>query len=183
LEDAVEHGEDDVLVGFGEAAEALELALENALGGAAAATARQSTNGARRPASYRTGRPSMSANVSALAALITVYFAAAEAESYAASTLAGRRLHLSQFLEWCDARGLLVPDELTPGVLERYRQWLYHVRQSDGAALSWATQSHKLTALRMLLAWAARSKRITVNPAADPRCRSSRGASRAPCSR
>ena len=62
---------------------------------------------------------------------------------------------------------MLAPDELTPGVLERYRQWLYHLRQSDGAALSWATQANKLTAVRMLLAWAARSKRITVNPAAE----------------
>jgi integrase/recombinase XerD len=105
--------------------------------------------------------------VSALTSLIDAYLASAEAQGYAASTLASRRLHLTQFLEWCDARGLLAPDELTPGVLERYRLWLYHLRQSDGAALSWATQSNKLTAVRMLLAWAARSKRITVNPAAE----------------
>ena len=88
----------------------------------------------------------MSGNVSALASLVTAYFASAEAQGYAASTLAGRRLHLSQFLDWCDARGLLAPDELTPGMLERYRQWLYRLRQEDGAALSWATQANKLTA-------------------------------------
>jgi integrase/recombinase XerD len=109
----------------------------------------------------------VTANVTALASLIAAYVASAEAQGYAASTLASRRLHLSQFLEWCDARGLLAPDELTPGVLERYRQWLYQRRQDDGAALSWATQSNKLTAVRMLLAWAARTKRITVNPAAE----------------
>jgi integrase/recombinase XerD len=113
----------------------------------------------------------MNASVSALASLITAYFASAEAQGYAASTIDGRRRHLSQFLEWCDARGLLAPDEITPGVLERYRQWLYHLRQSDGAAegrpLTWATQANKLTAVRMLLAWAARAKRITVNPAAE----------------
>lgn len=109
----------------------------------------------------------MTAKASALASLITAYCAAAEAEGYAASTLAGRRLHLRQFLAWCDARGLLAPDELTPGVLERYRQWLYHLRQEDGSALSWATQANKLTAVRMLLAWATRAKRITMNPAAE----------------
>jgi integrase/recombinase XerD len=113
----------------------------------------------------------VSSTVTALAALIAAYIAAAEAQGYAASTLDGRRRHLAQFLDWCDARGLVSPDALTPGVLERYRQWLYHLRQSDGAAegrpLAWATQSHKLTAMRMLLAWAARSKRITVNPAAE----------------
>ena len=105
--------------------------------------------------------------MSALASLITAYVASAAAEGYALSTLDGRRRHLAQFADWCDARGLLAPDEITPGVLERYRQWLSHLRQSDGAALTWATQANKLTAVRMLLAWATRSKRITVNPAAE----------------
>lgn len=105
--------------------------------------------------------------MSALASLITAYHAAAAAEGYAASTLDGRRRHLAQFAAWCDVRGLRSPDELTPGVLERYRHWLSQRRQDNGAALSWATQANKLTAVRMLLAWAARSKRITVNPAAD----------------
>lgn len=109
----------------------------------------------------------MTAQASALASLIAAYCAAAEAEGYAASTLAGRRLHLRQFLDWCDARGLLTPDELTPAILERYRLWLYHLRQEDGSALSWATQANKLTAVRMLLAWATRAKRITMNPAAE----------------
>jgi integrase/recombinase XerD len=105
--------------------------------------------------------------VSALASLITGYFASAEAHGYAATTIGARRRHLTQFAEWCDARGVLTPDEITPGMLERYRLWLYHLRQSDGAPLSWATQANKLTAVRMLLAWAARAKRITMNPAAE----------------
>ena len=109
--------------------------------------------------------------MSALASLIRAYFASREAQGYAASTHDGRRRHLTEFLAWCDARGLVAPDELTPGVLERYRQWLAHRRQDTGAAdgrpLTWATQANKLTAVRMLLAWAARSKRITVNPAAE----------------
>jgi integrase/recombinase XerD len=105
--------------------------------------------------------------MSALASLITAYVTSAEAQGYASSTLDGRRRHLAQFADWCDARGLLSPDEITPGVLERYRQWLYQRRQSDGAALTWATQANKLTAVRMLLAWATRAKRITVNPAAE----------------
>lgn len=102
-----------------------------------------------------------------LTALTTTYLAAAEAQGYAASTLASRRLHLSQFATWCDTRGLLAPDEITPGVLERYRAWLFHLRQADGAPLSWATQANKLTSVRMLLAWATRTHRLTVNPAAE----------------
>ena len=105
--------------------------------------------------------------MSALASLIGAYLAAAEAEGYAASTLAGRRLHLRHFLAWCEARGLLAPEDLTPAVLERYRQGLYHRRQANGAALAWATQANHLTAVRRLLAWAARTKRLAVNPAAE----------------
>lgn len=103
----------------------------------------------------------------ALASLIAHYLASAAAQGYAASTLDGRRRHLKEFAEWCDARAIITPDEITPGVLERYRQWLHHRRQENGAALSWATQANKLTAVRMLLAWAVRTKHLTVNPAAE----------------
>jgi integrase/recombinase XerD len=103
----------------------------------------------------------------ALTSLITTYLAAAEAQGYAASTLASRRLHLSQFADWCDARGLFTADEITPAVLERYRSWLFHLHQADGSPLSWATQANKLTSVRMLLAWATRTHRLTVNPAAE----------------
>lgn len=47
------------------------------------------------------------------------------------------------------------------------RLWLYQRRQGDGSALSWATQANKLTAVRVLLAWATWAKRITMNPAAE----------------
>ena len=105
--------------------------------------------------------------LASLTTLTTAYLASAEAQGYAASTLASRRLHLGQFAEWSDARGLLSPDDITPGVLERYRQWLFRLRQPDGSPLSWATQANKLTSVRMLLAWATRTKRLTVNPAAE----------------
>ncbi len=125
--------------------------------------------------SYRSGRCAVSASrgsdtmsaPSALAALITAYLAAAAAQGYAATTLAARRRHLAHFASWCEVRGLVAPELITPGVLERYRQALYHRRHADGTPLAWATQAHQLTAIRMLLAWAARSKRILVNPAAE----------------
>ncbi len=109
----------------------------------------------------------MMSALTSLTALTTAYLTAAEAQGYAASTLASRRLHLRQFADWCDARGLLAPDQITPGVLERYRSWLFHLRQADGTPLSWATQANKLTSVRMLLAWATRTHRLTVNPAAE----------------
>ena len=111
------------------------------------------------------------ATATPLARAIAAHLAALEASGYAASTVANRRLHLGQFAAWCEARALTSLTELTPGILERYRQWLAGLRQSDGPALGqplgWTTQASKLTAVRMLLAWAARTKHILVNPAAD----------------
>ena len=104
---------------------------------------------------------------SALDSLTTTYLASALAQGYAASTLASRRLHLGQFTEWCDARGLVSAELITPAVLERYRAWLFHLHRADGSPLSWATQANKLTSVRMLLAWATRTKRLTINPAAE----------------
>ncbi len=113
----------------------------------------------------------MSTARSALAALIAAHLTAIEAQGYAASTLDGRRRHLAQFVTWCDARGLSTPEEITPSLLEAYRLWLYHLRLDDGSAngrpLTWATQANKLTAVRMLFAWATRSRRIAMNPAAE----------------
>lgn len=105
--------------------------------------------------------------MTALASLITAYGVAAEARGYAASTLASRRLHLAHFAEWCEARGLLTADVLTPAMLERYQQALMHRRQDTGAPLSRATQANRLTSVRMLLAWATRTKRLVMNPAAE----------------
>lgn len=115
------------------------------------------------------------AGVTPLARVIAAHLAALEASGYAASTVANRRLHLGQFAGWCDARGLTSLAELTPGILERYRQWLAGLRQSGdraggqslGQPLGWTTQASKLTAVRMLLTWASRTKQILVNPAAD----------------
>ena len=99
--------------------------------------------------------------------MITAYLASAQAQGYATSTLASRRLHLQQFGAWCATRGLLAAPELTPAVLERYQAWLAERPHGEGASLSRATQANKLTAVRMLLAWATRTKRIVVNPAAE----------------
>jgi integrase/recombinase XerD len=119
------------------------------------------------------------ASATPLARVIAAHLAALEASGYAASTVANRRLHLGQFRGWCDARGLTSLAELTPGILERYRQWLAGLRRADdrsaneslgqspGQALGWTTQASKLTAVRMLLAWATRTKHLVVNPAAD----------------
>ena len=112
----------------------------------------------------------MSAAVSSASAIpsaIAAHLAALTASGYAASTVTGRRAHLDLFADWCDARGLTALELLTPAMLERYQHWLTGRRTRDGTGLSWSTQANTLTAVRMLLAWATRTKRLVVNPAAE----------------
>ena len=116
---------------------------------------------------HRCGRAHATSTTTSIAAAIAAHLAALTAANYAASTVAARRAHLALFREWCDVRGVTTLEALTPAVLERYQHWLACRRTADGVALSWSTQSNMLTAVRMLLAWATRTKRLTVNPAAD----------------
>ncbi len=106
-------------------------------------------------------------NTSTITAAITAHLAARAATGDAPATVARCRTHLARFGDWCEARGLTSLAALTPAILERYREWLSSRRQSDGRALAWSTQAHELTAVRMLCAWAARTKRLLVNPAAE----------------
>lgn len=102
-----------------------------------------------------------------LAAATTAHLAALTASGYAAATVTARRAHLTRFTTWGEPRGLLTLEDVTPGVLEAYRTWLAARRRADGAPLAWSTHAQALTAVRMLLAWATRTKRLAVNPAAE----------------
>lgn len=102
-----------------------------------------------------------------LAALAEDHLAYLESAHYSPHTLRNRRSNLKQFCRWCEERGISRPVEVTRPVLERFRQWLFHFRQDDGRALSWASQCHKLVAVKMYLKWLARSNVLLYNPAAE----------------
>lgn len=106
-------------------------------------------------------------STSTIPSAIAAHLVALTASGYAASTVTGRRAHLELFATWCDARSVIMLDAITPAVLERYQHWLTGRRTQGGTALSWSTQANMLTAVRMLLAWATRTKRLVVNPAAE----------------
>ncbi|MGQ0715347.1 MAG: site-specific tyrosine recombinase XerC [Gemmatimonadaceae bacterium] len=108
-----------------------------------------------------------SATTGTLAAAIAAHLAARAATGNAPATVARCQTHLARFATWCEARSLTRFEALTPAILERYQEWLANRRQPDGRPLAWSTQAHELTAVRMLCAWAVRTKRLVVNPAAD----------------
>ncbi len=102
-----------------------------------------------------------------VAAAIAAHLASRAATGDAPATVARCRTHLARFAAWCEARGLTSLGALTPTILERYREWLSGRALRDGRPLAWSTQAHELTAVRMLFSWAARTKRLLVNPAAE----------------
>jgi integrase/recombinase XerD len=110
---------------------------------------------------------SASPSSSPLTAATTAHLDALAASGYAAATVAARRVHLARFVQWGAPRGLLSLADVTPGVLEAYRAHLAASRTAAGRPLAWSTHAQHLTALKLLCAWATRTKRLAVNPAAD----------------
>lgn len=104
---------------------------------------------------------------SSLAAAIAAHLSDLAATGYAAGTVTVRRAHLRRFTQWGEPRGLVALGDLTPAVLEAYRAWLAAQRRADGAPLTWSTHAQRLTAVRLLCAWATKTKRLALNPAAD----------------
>lgn len=73
---------------------------------------------------------------------------------------------LRLFARWAVERGMQQPAEVTRAVVERYQAWLFHVRQDNGKPYGWATQSLRLTILRVFFHWLAQERYLLASPAA-----------------
>ena len=89
------------------------------------------------------------------------------AHGYSATTLHQRQRALRRFILWCRERALNLPQDITLPILERYQRHLYHYRKEDGKPLSLSFQVQELLPLRAYFKWAARSRLILYNPAAE----------------
>jgi integrase/recombinase XerD len=90
------------------------------------------------------------------------------ARQYSAMTVKARRIELGYFIDWCEERSIRRPDEVTRGILERYRQHVYtYRRKTDGAPLSHQTQAKRLISVRALFQWLARQHHLLYNPASE----------------
>jgi integrase/recombinase XerD len=83
-------------------------------------------------------------------------------------TVKARRIELGYFIDWCEERSIRRPDEVTRGMLERYRQHVYtYRRKTDGAPLSHQTQGKRLISVRAFFQWLARQHHLLYNPASE----------------
>ena len=90
------------------------------------------------------------------------------ARQYSAMTGKARRIEVGYFIDWCEQRSIVRPDEVTRGILERYRQHIFQYRRkTDGAPLSHQTQGKRLISVRAFFQWMARQHHLLYNPASE----------------
>lgn len=79
----------------------------------------------------------------------------------------GRRGALALFLEWCEARELQRPCEITKPILERYQRHLFHVRKPNGHPLSIKGQALRIDHVRRWFRWLVKHNYLPSNPASE----------------
>jgi len=90
------------------------------------------------------------------------------ARQFSAMTVKARRIEVGYFVDWCEERSIVRPDEVTRGMLERYRQHIFQYRRkTDGAPLTHQTQSKRLISVRAFFQWMARQHHLLYNPASE----------------
>jgi integrase/recombinase XerD len=88
--------------------------------------------------------------------------------NYSPRTATNVESSLALFVQWCEARSLLRPVELTKPILERYQHHLYLLRRPDGRPqLSFRSQHVRLSAVRGFFRWLVKQNVLPSNPASD----------------
>ena len=89
------------------------------------------------------------------------------ARNYSPETVRQRDVDVRRFLAWCDERSISEPTDVTQPVIERYQRWLYYYRRSNGNPLTFGTQYHLLSAVKLFFRWMTREHLTLFNPAAE----------------
>jgi len=88
-------------------------------------------------------------------------------KNYSDRTTENREVYLRYFIDWCEARGLSRPQDITKPIIERYQRYLFHYRKKDGEPLSIRSQHTRLTPVRAYFKWLTRENYILYNPASE----------------
>ena len=99
------------------------------------------------------------------------YLEALRVKNYSGRTVENRDVYLRFFIEWCEARGIVRPRDVTKPMLERYQRHLFHLRQASGKnagkPLSFRAQHSRLVPVRMYFKWLTRQNVLLWNPASE----------------
>lgn len=95
------------------------------------------------------------------------YLNALQVKNYAERTIVNEERNLVLFVEWCDARSLTRPTEITLPILERYQRHLFHSRKANGKPLTFRAQAARLVSVRNWFRWLVRQGALLWNPASE----------------
>jgi len=88
-------------------------------------------------------------------------------KNYSERTVENREVYLGFLIDWCEARGIARPSEVTKPILERYQRHLFHLRKEDGRPLSFRSQHSRLVPVRGFFKWLTRQNHLLYNPASE----------------
>lgn len=119
--------------------------------------------------SRKTPRPPIGdvSNPDGLYAYLLRFIEWLQVRQYSPRTIETREIYLRYFIEWCDGRGLVRPQEITKPVLERYQRYLFHYRKANGQPLSAKVQYARVGAIKAYFSWLAKQNHVLYNPASD----------------
>ena len=90
------------------------------------------------------------------------------ARDYSMHTIKNHRINIGYFIDWCEARSVRRPEDVSRALLEQYRQYIFHYRRkTDGLPLSFACQGKRLESVRSFFKWMTRNYRLLHNPASE----------------
>ena len=95
------------------------------------------------------------------------YLEALRIKNYSERTVENREMYLGSFIEWCAARSLSRPQEITKPILDRYQRHLFHYRRPSGKPLTFSSQAQALTPVRSFFKWLTRTNVLLWNPASE----------------
>jgi integrase/recombinase XerD len=88
--------------------------------------------------------------------------------NYSENTIKVRRNYFDYFVNWCNERGLIEPNEVSRAVVERFQKYLFTYRKKrDSEPLSFRMQHSNLVAVRAFFKWMAKKNYVLYNPASE----------------
>ena len=88
-------------------------------------------------------------------------------KNFSHNTTNTRRKHCNDFIVWCGDRSLVQVDQVTRPILQRYQKHLFYYRTKDDKPLSFRSQLHRLSSVRVWYAWMTRNNYLLSNPASE----------------
>lgn len=102
-----------------------------------------------------------------LAARAESYMTWMTERNYSSLSVRQKSHHLRRFLEWCEMRGIVRPEEITRPILERYQRDLFNYRRPNGKRIAFRTQRGYLVSIQVFFRWLCRTNVLLANPASD----------------